>query len=121
MPLNVHNAVSQRKVFPTIMDMTGCYSCVQAALREVQQQLQAEREHRSRLEQQLQGPLTMPRERTQDAAAQASPSVSHCSIQTGIDEETPGVAAANVDNVEAAVETANVNAAVEADCVAGEW
>lgn len=103
-----------------LIDITDCYSCVQAALREVQQQLQAEREHRSRLEEQLQGTLTMPRGRTQDAAAQASPSVSHCSIQTGMDEETPGGAATNVDNVEAAAETDNVNAAVEADCVAGE-
>ena len=93
---------------------------MQAALKEVQQQLQAEREHRARLEQQLQGTSEMPRGCTQDAAAQASPCVAHCAMQTGMDDcETPGTVAVEADGVEEAAEVDSVEAAVEADGVAG--
>lgn len=53
---------------------------LQAALRELQQQLETEQEHSSRLQQQLQGAQL--HRHTQDTAAQACVAVTHCSVQT---------------------------------------
>lgn len=85
-------------------------TALQAALTELQQQLQAERDHCSQLKQQLlQSSPAQPEGCRQDAAAQACVAVVHCGVQTGS-------SATEVDRNAAIVPTLTAG-----DCTAAEW